>query len=204
MIRTVSPRSKSPSTARIPAGSRLLPFLTSARSAPESMIRRPAAVVPPKIQRLRLSNGVSNAGKWVPIFSPLMTMRVMTSGARPAAITTSAPARRATSAAWSLVDMPPTPNPLILPPASRRSVSSIVRTSGMIWASGSVRGSAVNRPGWSVSKSNRSASASNTASADRLSLSPTLISAVATASFSLMMGIMRYPSSACNISCAFK
>ena len=61
-----------------------------------------------------------------------------------------------------------------------------------------VRGSAVKSPGWSVSSSSRSASASNATSADRLSLSPTLISAVATASFSLMIGMMPCSSSACE------
>ena len=66
-------------------------------------------------------------------------------------MTTSTPARRATSAACSLVAMPPVPNPLTLPPATAASVASIVRTSRISCASGWVRGSAVYSPSRSVS-----------------------------------------------------
>ncbi|CSC10061.1 Uncharacterised protein [Vibrio cholerae] len=59
---------------------------------------------------------------------------------------TSIPARRAMSAACSLVAMPPVPSVVPLPPAILRSVSSMVVTSLISWALGSLRGSAVNKP----------------------------------------------------------
>ena len=51
-------------------------------------------------------------------------------------MTTSAPPRRARSAAASLVLMPPVPSPLRLPPARARRSSSMCSTSGMSWRVG--------------------------------------------------------------------
>ena len=72
--------------------------------------------------------------------------------------------------------MPPVPRPVTLPPAKAKCDSSILRTSGINWAAGSLRGSAVKRPGWSVRSSSRSALTSVATRAERLLPSLTRIS----------------------------
>jgi len=107
----------------------------------------------------------------------------------PAAITTVVPERLARSAAWSLVSMPPVPNfPAVLRRIQTNCGIDGVTISWISSADGSVRGSAVKSPGWSVSITSRSASIRFATSADKLSLSPRRISSVATVSFSLTIG----------------
>ncbi len=91
-------------------------------------------------------------------------------------------------AAASLEAMPPLPKGLPGPPARRSSSWSISTTSSMSDASASCRGSAVSRPGVSVSSTSTSARTRWATSAASRSLSPKRISSSATASFSLTTG----------------
>ena len=91
-------------------------------------------------------------------------------------------------AAPSLVIMPPVPCRLPAPPAAASISGVMCSTTLMSLASGWVWGSAVYRPLMSDRRISRSACTLTATMADRVSLSPTLISAVLTVSFSLMMG----------------
>ena len=89
--------------------------------------------------------------------------------------------------------MPPVARSLPFPPA-RASISGVTAsTVGIRRASGSFRGSAVYSPSMSLRRTSRSAPTEQATIPPRVSLSPTLISAVATVSFSLITG--RAPSS---------
>ena len=87
--------------------------------------------------------------------------------------------------------MPPVPRSSLGFPAdchnSSGMLGSVISLTSV--AFGLMLGSEVYNPGWSVSINSRSASIRLDTKADRLSLSPTLISSVATASFSLIIGI---------------
>ena len=110
------------------------------------------------------------------------------SGRSPLVMTMSQPMAVTILAARSLVSMPPVASSLPFPPA-RASISGVTSsTTGMSRAAGSFRGSAVYSPSMSLSSTSRSAPTERATMAPRVSLSPTLISAVATVSFSLMTG----------------
>ena len=64
----------------------------------------------------------------------------------------STPERVAISAAIILVLIPPVPSPVELPPAIWRISGVIFSTTESKVALGSLRGSAVNKPSWSVNK----------------------------------------------------
>ena len=115
------------------------------------------------------------------------------SGWSPLAMTMSQPRAVTSLAARSLVAMPPVPRALPAPPARASMAGVTSSTVGMSLAAGSLRGSAVYRPSMSLRRISRSAWTAQATMPPRVSLSPTLISAVATVSFSLMMG--RAPSS---------
>jgi hypothetical protein len=83
--------------------------------------------------------------------------------------------------------MPPVPW-AAAPPASARTSSVRCSTTGMRMAVGSVWGSAVNKPGAPVKSTTTSAFTRPAVAAARVSLSPSLISATPTVSFSLMIG----------------
>ena len=111
-----------------------------------------------------------------------------TPGRLPSAMTTSTPDQVAILAAASFDAMPPLPTSLPGPPATASSRWSISTTSSMSEASSACRGSAVSRPGVSVSRTSRSAPTRWATRALSRSLSPKRISSSATASFSLTTG----------------
>ena len=119
--------------------------------------------------------------------SPL-ARRTRTSGSLPEAITVWAPLRAARRAASTLVSMPPLASALPVPPASFSREASLASACAMIFAPWFLRGSASNRPAWSVRMMRASASTRLATIAPRVSLSPSLISSVTTVSFSLITG----------------
>ncbi len=100
--------------------------------------------------------------------------------------------------------MPPLPIELPAPPAMPSSDGSPATTRGSRVADGSLRGSAVYSPCWSVRITSASASIRLVTSAPSVSLSPTLISSVTTVSFSLMIGTTPSPSSVSSVERAFR
>ena len=104
------------------------------------------------------------------------------------AITARTPDQAAILAAASLEAMPPLPRAVPVPPASDSSEWSTSTISSISEADSSSRGSAVRRPGASVSSTSRSAASRWATSAARRSLSPKRISSSAMASFSLTTG----------------
>ena len=115
-----------------------------------------------------------------------------------------APDAAARLAARILVSMPPLPMLEPAPPAMRSSARSPERASCTNSAAGSLRGSAVYKPFWSVRMMSRSASIKFATSAPSVSLSPTLISSVTTVSFSLMTGSTWYCSSVSSVERALR
>ena len=104
-------------------------------------------------------------------------------GLAPLAITISQPPFKQISAAESLVFIPPVPSPEEVSPASA-SISGLISSICLIsFALGSMWGSAVNNPSISDSKISKSAEMLTLTNAESVSLSPTLISSVATVSF---------------------
>ncbi len=110
------------------------------------------------------------------------------SGLSPLATTMGTPAEFTLRAALILLIIPPVPRGPGMLPAAFSVLLVMTPTTGMSSASGSVRGSRVNRPSMSLRMTSRSASMSSVIIAARLSLSPSLISSTETVSFSLMMG----------------
>ena len=139
----------------------------------------------------------------MPTASPF-TALTRTFSAVPAATSTVTPDSVARRAACTFVAIPPIPLTVPAPDASATISSEITRTSAINVAVECRRGSAVNNPSWSVSRTSRSASIRLATSAERLSLSPILISSVATTSFSLMMGTTFLSSSASSVLRAFR
>ena len=112
-----------------------------------------------------------------------------TPGRSAAAMTARTPDHEAIRAAASFDAMPPLPRAEPVPPAIDAERSGRrPATSSISEASASRRGSAVNRPGVSVSSTSRSAPTRWATSAARRSLSPKRISSSAMASFSLTTG----------------
>ena len=140
---------------------------------------------------------------WVPIDSPRASL-TSTSGWRPEATTVWAPPLAARRAASTLVIIPPLPIDEPAPPAMVSSTGSPATTRSSRRACGSRRGSAVNRPDWSVRITSASASIRLVTSAPSVSLSPNLISSVTTVSFSLMIGTTPSSSSASSVERAFR
>ena len=95
--------------------------------------------------------------------------------------------------------MPPVPNLLPAPQASRSISGVSLSTTGMSFAAGSLCGSAVNRPSMSENRMRRSARIVRATMAASVSLSPMPSSCVATVSFSLMMGSVRSCSSRASV-----
>ena len=189
-ISTRSPRWNSLSVSLIPAGSKLpFPFLRAV-AAPSSTIILPREDSLLTIHLFLLSSLVVVGRKRVPMDSPSASL-VMTSGRLPSAMATAMAELVATLAAAILVAIPPVPRLVPAPPAMRSISASILFTVGMSLALESRRGSAVQSPATSLSSIRRLASTRLATMAERLSLSPnlaSLISSVATTSFSLMMG----------------
>ena len=105
----------------------------------------------------------------------------------------------ALDAASSFDAIPPRPTPDEVPPASSLSSGVMLSTTGMRQASQLTRGSQSIRPSMSVSVIRRSALARTATSAERLSLSPSLISSTTTVSFSLIMGTTPQASSVVRV-----
>jgi hypothetical protein len=115
-----------------------------------------------------------------------------------------APERAARLAAMIFVSMPPRPIELPAPPAIRSRSGSPAAAVVTSVAAESSRGSAVNNPCWSVSRTRTSASTRFVTSAPSVSLSPNRISSVVTVSFSLITGMTRSESSVVSVVRAFR
>ena len=116
----------------------------------------------------------------------------------------SAPAARAMRPAVSLVSIPPVPRLEPAPLAVSIRASVISRTSGTSRAAASLAGSAVYRPSISLRMIRASAWMIWVTMAERVSLSPTLISSVATVSFSFTTGMAPMPKRASKVLRTFR
>ncbi len=116
-----------------------------------------------------------------------------------AAICTRTPDQEAILAAASLDAIPPLPRRVPRPPAMRSSSWSTSTISSINEPDESNRGSALSRPGMSVSSTSRSAETRLATSAASRSLSPKRISSSATASFSLTIGTTPSSRSFCRV-----
>ncbi len=110
----------------------------------------------------------------------------------------------ATSAAISLVIIPPVARDSELCPANFRISGVICSTTLIISALSSTFGLAEYNPSISERRTNKSASRILATKAERVSLSPNSISSTATVSFSLITGIAPYCSKDCNALREFK
>ena len=110
----------------------------------------------------------------------------------PFAMMTDPPATVANRAARILLFMPPVPRSLLVFPAIPAIESSMCATVSTSFAVGSWRGSAEYKPSTFVSKISSGACSKFATIAASWSLSPNLISAMLTVSFSLMIGSAEY------------
>ena len=185
-ITTASPRSKCPVTPATPAGNRLL-SANNAWCAPLSIKSLPSALRLFAIHRFRAVTGELCARNQVHLASASRSIKI--SPEVPSAIITLHPAAVAIFAASIFVFIPPEPMSDRLGPAIDSMSFVISPTTPICSASASSRGSAVYKPSMSLSKTNKSAFAISATRDANLSLSPNLISSVATVSFSLIKGI---------------
>ena len=157
----------------------------------------------PSSHCLRAFTRLNSLVNSVPMLSPAHS-RTNTSGSRPEATTVLAPLNAARFAANTLVYIPPVPTPVPAPPA----MLSKSGWAAEIWlincACGFLRGSLSYKPRWSVRIISASASTKLVTSAPSVSLSPSLISAVVTLSFSLITGTIFCASSVCSVLRAFR
>ena len=113
---TESPRLNAPRTSLIPDGSKLLPPLTIALSAPGSIVICPLGAFVKAIQRFRLHRVTSWGRKRVPTSSPLK-MLCTTPGLKPLAMMVGTPPRETAWAALILLPIPPVPRKPGIEPA---------------------------------------------------------------------------------------
>ena len=184
-------------------GNRLLPSCTTLCAAPASMPMAPRNCRWSAIHCLRACCFCVGATNKVPMLSPA-AKRKRALGSRPQAMTVLAPDPAARLAAKILVSMPPRPMLEPAPPAISSSCGSPAWPVGMSWALGSLRGSALNRPFWSVRMTSASASTKLATKAPNVSLSPNLISSFTTVSFSLMTGNTRCANKVFKVERAFR
>ena len=185
---TVSPMAKSPSTATTPEGSRLFPPSRMATAAPASINTRPTGSVKKANQRFDLPIFADFAKNSVPR-SSAATRRCRFEKSRPSQIHKCSPADIQSSAAFSLVIIPPTESALpSVPAAIARKSSPISSTSEMRVPS--VLPSRVCKPSTVVSNTVRSARIMVETKAASVSLSPKRISSTLTVSFSFITGKM--------------
>ena len=187
-ISTASSASKPPLTPVTPAGSSETPRSSRARLAPSSTTMMPIEPTAKAIHSLRAGSRRLRGTTTVPTPVPPDTASTSTFSRSAWAITARTPDHAAILAAASLEAMPPLPRSLPTPPAMRSRVWSTSTISSMSDAWESERGSPVSRPGWSVSRTSRSALIRWATSAAMRSLSPKRISSSAMASFSLTTG----------------
>ena len=174
-----------------------------ALTAPLSTCRVPSGSRLYLIQCLR-ADIFSFAGRTsVPMCSPSRT-RLIRLGVLPLAIIMGIPDIRTLVAASILEAMPPRPTDDEEPPAWQQISGVISSITSMRQAFEFIRGSQSINPSMSVSVSRRSADASTATSADRLSLSPSLISSTTTVSFSLIMGVTPHERSVIRVFLALR